>query len=465
MFKKLLSKVNYKHFSFKITSTIQQFKSNYNAIAQEVPQTETLAGRVYNIRKLGKSLTFVDIGSNGDNVQLIFKETPQIIRGDILGLTGTPFRTKTGELSLKVNNCQILSKCLNDNIPISRDDKDMLTDPETRYSKRYLDLVVNNNHKKIFFLRSKIIKFIRNYLESDGFLEVETPILSHKAGGALANPFITKSNALKSDLYLRIAPELYLKQLIVSGFEKVFEIGKIFRNEDLSIKHNPEFTSCEFYKAYSDYNDLIDMTKDFIKKMAIEVTGDSRLIFGDKIIDLNDFQILDINSELERHFGTKLSLDKREYYGQIDNLYNQLDNPIPVPNTKKRLEKLIESILETKSEIKPTFIINHPVILSPLAKTKEDNPLLTERFEFFINKMELINAYSELTDPIEQKKRFEEQHNDEEVHPMDNDFIEALMLGMPPTAGWGVGIDRLCMILMNQMNIKEVILFPQMNVK
>jgi lysyl-tRNA synthetase class 2 len=470
MFKKLLNKARYgSHgFSFKISSTIQQFKNKYNGISEEVPHIEQLAGRVYGIRKLGKNLTFVDIGSNGENVQLVFKDSglvSSIKRGDILGLSGNPFRTKTAELSLKVEKCEILSKCFNENIPISRDDKDMLTDPETRYSKRYLDLIVNNNHKNIFLMRSKIIKFLRNYLESDGFLEVETPILSHKAGGALANPFITKSNALKTDLHLRIAPELYLKQLIISGFEKVFEIGKNFRNEDISIKHNPEFTSCEFYKAYADYLDLIEMTKDFIKKMAIEVTGDTRLIYNDKIIDLNEFQVLDVNTEIEKYFNTKLSLDKTEYHSQIDKLYKDLNIHIPAANTKKKLDRLIEHIIEPKSENKPLFIINHPVLLSPLAKNKPDNPLLTERFEFFINKMELINAYSELTDPIEQRKRFEEQHNDDEVHPMDNEFIEALMLGMPPTAGWGVGIDRLCMIFMNQMNIKEVILFPQMNVK
>jgi lysyl-tRNA synthetase class 2 len=468
--------------TFKPSINLTNFKEKYKGISDQSDNIEHLAGRVYSIRKMGKNLTFMNLNSNSDNLQLVFenKTSPDvnnIKRGYFLGLTGYPFRTKTGELSLYIKNYDILAECQKE-LPMTRDDKQMLTDFETRYSKRYLDLIVNNSNKEFFILRSRILKFLRNFLEKEGFLEVETPILSHKAGGALATPFATHSKAMKSELYLRIAPELYLKQLIIAGFERVFEIGKNFRNEDISIKHNPEFTSCEFYQAYADYNDLINLTKRFLKELCEEIFGSSKFVQKNgevlQTIDFStDYQTFDIKMELENYFSRKLFDSEKDFNKEIDSIFqeylkgNNLSENAKDLTTKKKLEKLIENIIEPKSEKMPTFIINHPTLLSPLAKSHNDNKLLTERFEFFINKIELINSYSELTDPNIQKQRFEEQnkYKDDESHPIDNDFIEALTYGMPPTAGWGLGIDRLCMILLNQTNIKEVILFPLMNVK
>lgn len=490
--------------NFKPSINIQNFKNKYATYEQthdkpvvninEIPintQIEKIAGRILSIRKMSKNLTFMDLSSNGASLQLAFdskklspeqlKNIEDIKRGYILGLEGIPFKTKTGELSLLVNELEILSKCEIDLPIMNRSDKEMLINPEVRYSKRYLDLIVNNNHKNYFAFRSKVIKFIRNFLESEGFLEVETPILSHKAGGALAHPFITHSNAIKQDLFLRVAPELYLKQLIIGGYEKVFEIGKNFRNEDISIRHNPEFTSCEFYQSYSNYLELIDFTKKMFREMCKQLNVISfRNPENDDV-----FQIFDVTKELEAYFNKKISFDyenKSDFYAQFDKLYeeyiqNLSDNKSGQTNpnkanisTKKKIEKLIEYIIEPKCT-PPTFIINHPCLLSPLAKSHKDNKYLAERFEFFINKIELINAYSELNDPSEQLERFLEQknltekYNREEIHPMDDDFIEALNHGMPPTAGWGLGIDRLCMILLELSNIKEVILFPLMNVQ
>jgi lysyl-tRNA synthetase class 2 len=462
--------------TFKPSISLNSFRDKYKTISDESDIIENIAGRIYSIRKMGKNFTFMDLYSNGSNLQIVFENITisnidNIKRGYFLGITGYPFRTKTGELSLHVKNYNILAECTKD-LPIARDDKQMLTDFETRYSKRYLDLIVNNSHKEFFVIRSRVIKFLRQFLEKEGFLEVETPILSHKAGGALASPFLTHSKAMRSDLYLRIAPELYLKQLIVAGFERIFEIGKNFRNEDISVKHNPEFTSCEFYQAYADYNDLMLLTKRFLKELTEEIFGSCKFVFKDgellKPIDFSqDYLVLDITTELENYFSIKLSHGD-QFLKQVDWMYNSYKEDLPTNlSTKKKLEKLIEYIIEQKSETKPLFVINHPTILSPLAKSHHNNPHLTERFEFFINKIELINSYSELTDPNIQRQRFGEQkqQKDDESHPIDHDFIEALSYGMPPTAGWGLGIDRLCMILLGQTNIKEVILFPLMNVK
>lgn len=477
--------------SFKTSRSITDFKKSYANIEKEqelVNFPEHLAGRVLSLRKMGKSLIFADLSSNGDKVQVLFNQAKlmdyelaslkSVKRGYILGLSGIPYKTKAGELSLLVKNFEIMSQCLVELPIINRDDKDMLKDPETRYNKRYLDLIVNNNHKNYFVLRCEIIKYLRQFLTEKGFMEVETPILSHKAGGALAKPFETRSNAIKSNLYLRIAPELYLKQLIIGGFEKVFEIGKNFRNEDISIKHNPEFTSCEFYESYSDHLRLIDLTKHLFSGLCLHLFNSSRITLNngtdqETVIDFNtDYQVFDVREELQSYFNLTFSNDKDTFYSQIEVAYKNYsrlsgkgEKEISI---KKKIDKLIENIIEPKC-VKPSFIINHPIIMSPLAKASSTHPLFADRFEFFINRIELINAYSELNDATEQRKRFTEQNTmkgiDEETHPMDNDFIEALSYGMPPTAGWGLGIDRLCMVLLGLQNIKEVILFPLMNVK
>ena len=507
-----------KHFSLKIsnnftrTITIKDYINKYNNITEPLNDiSESVAGRVLSIRTLSKNLSFLDLSSNGVTIQIAFlcgknsksnidlNDFKSIKRGDIIGLEGNPFKTKTGELSLLAQKLHLLSPYEYKNeLPIlNRENSTMLKNFDTRYSKRYLDLIVNNHHKNYFFFRANIIKFLRNFLESRDFLEVETPVLSRKAGGAIARPFVTHANHLKTDLYLRIAPELYLKQLIIAGFEKVFEIGKNFRNEQITIKHNPEFTTCEFYEAYSDYLKLMKMTQQFLKELVISLFGKPTVTINN--IDINfedDFQILDVFVELEKYFDTKIErIDRGIFEDQINKIYKEYEmknrsHSITTANNttnnnkteltlNKKIEILIEDLIEVKCN-KPSFIIHHPIMLSPLTKSLNDQILVSERFEFYINKIELINAYSELNCHKEQKLRFEEQlknnksnsnntntnekEENSEFHPMDMDFVDALSHGMPPTAGFGIGIDRLTMILLGLDNIKEVILFPLMNV-
>lgn len=497
---------------FEISITNKNFIKNYEKSFRDSNTTfidiiEKVAGRIISIRTLGKNLTFATISSNGDDLQIVFdnnkinesslKNLENLKRGFIIGVEGYPYKTKTGEISLLAENLNILSICNYELPDTKRKDKQILTNFELRYEKRFLDLIVNNKNKEYYILRSKIISFLRNYLENEGYLEAETPILSKKAGGALAVPFETYSEAIKSKLYLRIAPELYLKKLIIGGYEKVFEIGKNFRNESISIRHNPEFTSCELYKAYADYYYMIDFTKKFLKDLCLHLYN--RTFIELDSFDLNsnfcekrekrkinfdeEYKIYDVNKELEIYFNTNLSniIEKELYYNKMENLYkdllntnNDFNKKISVNernlSLKKKIDKMIEYVIEPKC-IQPSFIINHPILLSPLAKAHEENKNIAERFEFFINKIELINSYSELNNSEEQKLRFKEQSNlkndnafDDEIHPTDEDFLEALAYGMPPTAGWGLGIDRLCMLFLGLNNIKEVIFFPLMNV-
>lgn len=516
---------------FQTTITNLNFLKKYENEFKELNKaltdnTEKVAGRIISIRTLGKSLSFITISSNGDDLQIVFdtnklksekslENLSHLKRGFIIGIEGNPYRTKTGELSLLANNLKILSLCNFELPDTKRKDKQILTNFELRYEKRFLDLIVNNKNKEYYIMRSKIISFLRNYLENQGFLEVETPILSKKAGGALAVPFETYSQAIKSKLYLRIAPELYLKQLIIGGYEKVFEIGKNFRNESISIRHNPEFTSCEMYKAYADYTHMIDFTQNFLKDLCLHLfdrtyieiessfnahnannaNNENKNNFEGNNAQTNEnsekikidfaekFNLFDVNTELEKHFNTSLSqpMQRELYYSKLESLYQDLihadkefKQKISLAeknlSLKKKIDKLIEYIIEPKC-IGPSLIANHPILLSPLAKAHENNKNIAERFEFFINKVELINSYSELNDANEQKLRFIEQCKltnnnafDDEIHPTDEDFLEALSHGMPPTAGWGLGIDRLCMFFVGLQNIKEVILFPLMNV-
>jgi lysyl-tRNA synthetase class 2 len=503
---------------FQISIAYKNFLKTYENSFTEVNTaliqfTENVAGRIISIRTFGKSLSFITITSNGDDLQIVIdtnrlnensiQNLNHLKRGFIIGIEGNPYKTKSGEISLLASNLKILSLCNFELPDTKRKDKQSLTNFELRYEKRFLDLIVNNKNKEYYIMRSKIISFLRNYLEKEGFLEVETPILSKKAGGALAVPFETYSQAIKSKLYLRIAPELYLKQLIIGGYEKVFEIGKNFRNESISIRHNPEFTSCELYKAYADYTYMIDFTKNFLKDLCLHLfnrtyieidtsfsTCENNILSIEKketeIIKIDfgqDYQIFDVNTELEKHFNTSLSqaMEKELYYSKLEKLYQDLiqkdkefKHKISASeknlSLKKKIDKLIEYVIEPKC-VGPSFIANHPILLSPLAKAHENNKNIAERFEFFINKVELINSYSELNDANEQKLRFIEQSNlkndnafDDEIHPTDEDFLEAMSYGMPPTAGWGLGIDRLCMFFIGLQNIKEVILFPLMNV-
>lgn len=434
----------------------------------------SIAGRIVTIRDQGKAIfahikdiegkiqIYVKKDTVGDEKFSLFKDFVDV--GDIVGVKGKLFRTKTGELTIEVEYFEILSKCLNE-LP---EKWHGVKDPEVRYRHRYLDLIANPEVSEIFKKRTLIINKIREYFNSQGFYEVETPILNQIASGASAKPFITYHNALDQNLYLRIAPELFLKKLIVGGFNRVYEIGKNFRNEGIDIHHNPEFTMMEFYVAYWDYNDLIKFSEDLLSWLVKEVNGDYVVRFGEYLIDFAPpFRKVRYFDYLYEHTGkTKeffLNEEKiREFARELGIKEEKLSHP-------KVIDKIFDHFSEGKF-INPTFVIDFPKILSPLAKTHRNDPDLVERFELFVAGFELSNAYTELNDPIDQKKRFEEQLKqrelgDEEAQMMDEDFITALEYGLPPTAGQGIGIDRLVMILTNSTSIREVILFPTLRAK
>ncbi|MCB9262201.1 MAG: lysine--tRNA ligase [Flavobacteriales bacterium] len=396
----------------------------------------------------------------------VFKRLLDI--GDIIGVKGYIFKTQTGETSIHVSELKVLSKSLNPlPMPKEADGKvfDAFTDPEARYRMRYVDLIVNPKVKNTFLARTKTIKTMRNYLEEKGYLEVETPILQSIPGGAAARPFITHHNALDIPLYLRIANELYLKRLIVGGFEGVFEFAKDFRNEGMDKTHNPEFTQMELYVAYKDYNWMMDMTEDLLRTICKEVTGGEKIKFGENEIDFGKaFDRLTIFGAIKKYTGVDLSeMTEDEIRKTAKELGVEVDESMGAG-------KMIDEIFGEKCEhhlVQPTFIMDYPVSMSPLTKKHRGNPNLTERFELIINRKEIANCYSELNDPIDQRERFEEQtklleRGDDEAMFIDHDFLRALEYGMPPTAGIGIGIDRLVMLLTNNESIQEVLFFPQM---
>lgn len=434
----------------------------------------TIAGRIMSRRIMGKASfahildakgqiqIFVQINQLGKEEYETFK-TYDI--GDIIGVTGTVFRTRMGEISVKAAEITLLSKSLR---PLP-EKWHGLKDPDLRYRQRYLDMIVNPEVRHTFVLRSKIIQAIRRYLDDRGFLEVETPVLHNTAGGAAARPFITHHNTLDLDMYLRIATELHLKRLIVGGFDKVYEIGRIFRNEGMSIKHNPEFTMIELYEAYSDYKDIMNLTEDMLSTVARKVLG----------TELITYQGEEIN--LAPPWKRISMIDAVKEYTGVD--FNAISSDEDARKAAKELDVSVESdatwgnvlneIFEEKVEehlIQPTFVMDYPIEISPLAKKKKDDPRLTERFELFITGREYGNAYSELNDPIDQRERFMEQARqraagNEEAEMMDEDFVNALEIGMPPTGGLGIGIDRLVMLLTDSYSIRDVILFPTMKPK
>jgi lysyl-tRNA synthetase, class II len=462
---------------YQTTTTIPQFIATYKDLEKNssLPdKTESIAGRVVSVNSLGKKLFFFKIESDNATVQLLVRQkeynndslfqkmTDLTKKGDIIGATGNPGKSKTGELSLYVTQLTMLAPCLNI-IPAQNFG---LSDPEIRFNQRYLDLLVNKANKDVFVKRSKIIKTIRTYLDEQNFMEVETPVLSSKVGGANAKPFITHHNELKKDLYMRIAPELYLKQCLIAGFDRVYEIGKQFRNEGIDQSHNPEFTSLEFYMAYADYNDLMTMTEDLVSRIVMVVCG--KLEVGtDNYIDFKPpYKKIDIVSTLEQHIGKlpeDLSTDEANKI--LSQLCTDRGIECKAPRTTARLlDKLIERYIEPLCN-NPTFLMNHPVVMSPLAKVHRDNKYLTERFELFVRGFELANAYTELNDPSVQKERFLAQakdrvSGDSEAQIMDEDYVTALEYGLAPCAGFGLGIDRLVMFLTGKGNIREVILFP-----
>jgi lysyl-tRNA synthetase, class II len=433
-----------------------------------------VAGRMTARRGMGK-VSFLDLRDGSGKIQLFFradsfKETDinlfkETDIGDFIGAEGTVFRTKSNEPTINLSSFTLLSKSL---LPLP-EKWHGLTDVDIRHRKRYLDLIASPEVKQIFENRSKIITAVRQYLNNHDFIEVETPVLQPAAGGALAKPFITHHNALDQDFYLRIALELYLKRLIVGGFDKVYEIGRVFRNEGISYKHNPEFTMLESYEAYADYNDVMNMVENMISTVCQQVFGTMELKFGDHTLNFKPpWQRFNLR-EAVIQFG---NIDFVQYPTAAKLREKMTEMGITV-DPQKNWAKLVDELVSTYVEpnlIQPCFLIDYPVALSPLAKTRPDNPRVVERFEGFAGGFEIANAFTELNDPLEQRKRFQEQvaqregYGDEEWS-VDEDFLEALEYAMPPTGGLGIGIDRLVMVLTNQETIREVILFPQLKNK
>jgi lysyl-tRNA synthetase class 2 len=439
----------------------------------EVSQDISLAGRIMSKRSIGK-MSFLDIRDSSGKIQLSLRydllgqERYELLQdfdiGDIIGAKGQLFRTRAGELTLEVSDFTMLCKSLR---PLP-EKWHGLADVEKRYRQRYLDLISNEESRSIFILRSKIVTAIRTFLDNQGYMEVETPVLQSRAGGALARPFVTHHHALDEDLYLRIAIELHLKRLVVGGFDKVYEIGRVFRNEGISIKHNPEFTLLESYQAYSDYNDIMRLVEEMFRHIAQEITGDTKLTYSGDAVDLGlPWQRIDLREAIKNHCGIDF-----EDYPDTASLGSRMAEMGMEIDPGKGRGRLVDELLSTYVEpklIQPTFLLDYPVEMSPLAKKKRGNDRLVERFEGFVGGREVANAFTELNDPLEQRERFrqqlKEQAGDEEGEIADEDFLQALEYGMPPTGGLGIGIDRLVMLLANQQSIREVILFPQLKAK
>lgn len=453
---------------YDVTVHSQDIRDRYEELeGQEV----SLAGRMMFKRVMGKA-SFCNIQDLKGKMQLYvardeigeesYADFKKYDIGDILGVKGKVFKTKTGEISVHAEEIVLLSKSLQ----ILPEKHHGLTDTDTRYRQRYVDLIMNEDVKDTFIKRSKVISCIRRFLDEQGFMEVETPMLVSNAGGAAARPFETHFNSLNEDLKLRISLELYLKRLIVGGMERVYEIGRVFRNEGLDTRHNPEFTLMELYQAYTDYHGMMDLTEKLYRHVAKEVTGSEILKYGDHEMDLSKpFERLTMADAVKKYAGVDfneipdteaakalakekgIEFEERHQKGDILNLF---------------FEEYVEDHL-----IQPTFIMDHPIEISPLTKKKPDNPDYVERFEFFMNGWEMANAYSELNDPIDQRARFEAQEKalaagDDEAEHTDEDFLNALSIGMPPTGGIGFGIDRMVMMMTNSPAIRDVLLFPTM---
>ena len=453
---------------FDVTHHSTDIKDNYEELESK---TVTVAGRMMFKRVMGKA-SFCNILDLKGNIQIYvardsigedsYKDFKKYDVGDILGISGEVFKTKTGEISVHASSVTLLSKSLQ----ILPEKFHGLTDTDTRYRQRYVDLIMNQDVRDTFIKRSKVISCIRRYLDGQGFMEVETPMLVSNAGGASARPFETHFNALNEEFKLRISLELYLKRLIIGGMERVYEIGRVFRNEGLDTRHNPEFTLMELYQAYTDYHGMMDLTENLYRYVAKEVTGSEIITYGGHTMDLSKpferismvdavkkYANVDFNEIHSTEEAKKLAdehhieYEKHHEKGDILNLF---------------FEEYVEEHL-----IQPIFIMDHPIEISPLTKKKPENPEYVERFEFFMNGWEMANAYSELNDPIDQRERFEAQEKllaagDEEANHTDEDFLNALCVGMPPTGGIGFGIDRMVMMMTDSAAIRDVLLFPTM---
>lgn len=452
--------------AYERTHSAKQVVDQFEALEG---QTVSLAGRLMAIRSHGKA-AFADLQDFSGKVQIYVKKDVvgdaaydlfQILDlGDIIGIQGPVFKTKRGEISVQANNLTMLTKSLR---PLP-EKWHGLKDVELRYRQRYLDLVANPEVRETFLIRTKVIRAIRNYLDDLGFYEVETPVLAAIAGGTTARPFKTHHNALDIGLYMRIATELYLKRLIVGGFEKVYEIGRVFRNEGISTKHNPEFTLLELYEAYSDYEGMMRLTEGLVSYVAQEVLGTTHLLYQGHSIDLTPpwprASMLDLVRE---NAGVDFETIHTDEEARAAALQAGLKLP-PTATYGQALDEVFSEFVEPKLT-GPVLVIGHPVEISPLAKRRQDNPRLTYRFEAFLAGRELVNAFSELNDPLDQRQRFEAQMEErkkgnDEAHEMDEDFLQALEYGMPPTGGLGIGIDRLCMVLAGVDSIRDIILFP-----
>ena len=468
----------------EINATAKGILENFTPEKAEEYKNICIAGRVMSNRDMGKAC-FVSLqdatgriqvyirrddicpGEDKSTFDLLFKKHTDL--GDIIGITGFVFVTKVGEISIHATSFKMLSKSLRPLPSVKRDDEgnvfDEVTDPEFRYRQRYVDLIVNPSVKETFIKRTKMVNTIRDFYNAKGYLEVDTPVLQAIPGGATARPFATHHNTLDMPMYMRIANELYLKRLIVGGFDGVYEFSRNFRNEGMDRTHNPEFTVMELYVAYKDYNWMMDITEELIEKIAMDLNGTTIVPVGDKMVDFKrPFKRITMFDSIKEFTGMDISNMEED---QLREACNQLNIEI-APSMGKG--KLIDEIFGAKCEgnyIQPTFITDYPVEMSPLTKKHRSKPGLVERFELMVNGKELANAYSELNDPIDQRERFEEQaklmeRGDDEAMFIDQDFLRALEYGMPPTAGIGIGIDRLAMIMTNNVSIQDVLFFPQM---
>ena len=434
-------------------------------------QNVSLAGRITSMRTMGKA-AFLDLQDASGSIQALLRQNnledgfdllKNLDIGDHLGVRGNLIRTRTGQVTIDALELTVTAKGMR---PLP-EKYHGLRDVETRYRQRYLDLIANQDEvMPVFVLRSKVIRGIRRFLDDRGFLEVDTPVLVPVAAGAHAKPFVTHHNALDQQLYLRIATELYLKRLIIGGFDKVYEIGRVFRNEGIDQDHNPEFTLLESYEAYADYNDIMEMVEQMVSTIAIEVNGSTKVIIGEDVIDFAPpWQRVSLREELEKRSGVDLESYNddalRQKAGEVG-----IDTKV-LESRGRLIDKLLSTFVEPRL-IQPTFVLDYPEEMSPLAKAKPDSPGYVERFEAFAFGMEIANSYSELNDPKIQRERFETQaqiqrlYENEEVDRQDDDFLTAMEYGMPPTGGLGIGIDRLVMLLAGQPSIRDVLLFPQM---